>query len=94
MTFIYYILSVFAIWRIAYMITKEDGPFNIFTNLQNFLYKINIQFFIKLTECFYCLSIWISAIFSVFLANNILEFILYTLSLSTLSIIVEKYLDE
>ncbi len=94
MTFLYYILSVFAIWRIAYMITKEDGPFNIFTKLQNFLYKTNIQFFIKLTECFYCLSIWISAIFSIFLAKNILEFILYTLSLSTLSIIVEKYLDE
>jgi hypothetical protein len=49
------ILSL-ATWRLAYMLAKENGPYNILTRLR-------ARFVLGgLTACLYCLSLWVAAL--------------------------------
>jgi len=62
------ILIVLVCYRLSYMVTKEDGPFRIFKIIQ---IKFGVmsandrksrikKFFADLSNCPYCLGIWIS----------------------------------
>lgn len=91
-----FILSSLAVWRITHMFLEEAGPFNIFGKIEQKLYKMKHKDggIRNLLTCFYCLSIYISLPFSIYLSKNIFEFIVFTLSLSTISIFIESLMDK
>jgi hypothetical protein len=41
-----------ATWRLAYMVTRESGPFDVFTTLRE---RLPLG---GLTSCIYCASVW------------------------------------
>jgi len=55
--FIFFLLTL-AVWRVTHLLQAEDGPFDIFLRLRR---RLGHGLWGKLLDCFYCLSVWISA---------------------------------
>ena len=87
MNILYLILSVFAVWRITHLLSKEDGPFDIIFLIRK---KAGNSFLGKLMDCFYCLSIWIALPFGIWLGQNWIEKILVWLALSGAACLFEQ----
>jgi Protein of unknown function (DUF1360) len=51
-------LAVLATWRLAHLVTAEDGPGNAITRLRA---KAGTGQIGELMDCFYCLSLWVAA---------------------------------
>jgi hypothetical protein len=62
-----FILGSFSVWRITHLLHAEDGPWDVFVRLRRLLGN---GFFGKLTDCFYCLSLWVAAPFAYYLGND------------------------
>ncbi|PWU14376.1 MAG: hypothetical protein C5B50_17510 [Verrucomicrobia bacterium] len=58
MKFYWLLLGILAVWRITHFFQAEDGPWDVVVRLR---LAIGNGFWGKLMDCFYCLSIWISA---------------------------------
>lgn len=91
MDFISFTLMVLALWRITYLFSHEDGPFDLVIKLRM---QLGQGFFGNLLDCFYCLSIWIAVPFAVWKATTIINFLLYWLSLSGGACIIQKLIDK
>jgi len=61
------ILSVLAAWRLAHLFNAEDGPWDLLVRLRRFA---GVGFAGDLLDCFYCLSLWVSAPFAFILSND------------------------
>ena len=83
----YFILSILAVWRIAHLLAKEDGPFDIIFFLRK---KAGTGFFGSLLDCFYCLSVWIALPFGIWLGTIWYEKILMWLALSGAACLLEQ----
>jgi hypothetical protein len=81
------ILAILAVWRITHLIGKEDGPFDIIFKLRK---KAGPGFFGNLMDCFYCLSIWVSFPFGIWLGENIVQKLLFSLALSGAACLLEQ----
>lgn len=100
-----YILLGLATWRLTSLLFREVGPFDLFVRIREavgirhlkedktpYLYPDN--FFGKLFECVWCLSVWIAfgmSILYIFLPEFAILFSLW-LSLSTITIGLDKWL--
>jgi len=74
-----FLLCVLAVWRICHLLSQEDGPFDLVINFRK---RLGQGFFGNLLDCFYCLSIWISIPFAIWLCANWTEGIVIWLALS------------
>ncbi len=86
MSILLYIMLLLAIWRFTHLLSLEDGPFQIFEKFR----KVSGKPF----NCFYCLSMWVSAIPSIYYSTDFVDCIIYLLSFSGGSIILEKISDR
>jgi hypothetical protein len=50
-----FVIGVFAVWRIAYAATTEDGPALLLARLRR-----TVARWTAVLECFYCASVWIA----------------------------------
>ena len=62
-----FILSALAVWRLTHLLAEEDGPWDLIVRLRS---RLGGGFFGSLMDCFYCLSLWFSLPFAVWLANG------------------------
>jgi len=62
-----FILCTLAIWRLAYLLSQEDGPFDIVFTFRKLLGQ---GFFGSLLDCFHCLTLWLAIPFAFFLCNG------------------------
>ncbi len=74
-----FILCALAVWRISYLLSQEDGPFDIVVKFRKLFGQ---GFFGSLLDCFYCLSLWISIPFACFLCDGCKNGIITWLALS------------
>lgn len=81
------ILGVLSVWRITYFLQAEDGPWDIVVRLR---VAVGNGFWGKLLDCFYCLSVWISAPFAWWLGEDWRERILLWLSFSAGASLLDK----
>ncbi len=74
-----------AIWRVVSLLLYEEGPFAIFERLRAGVYALKDKpgGIYRGFQCFDCMSIWISAIISSVLFEDLSDFLVYTLALST-----------
>ena len=86
-----YFLLVVVVWRLAHLITLEDGPFDVIIRIRKMLGN---SFFGKLMDCFYCLSIWIGFLIGWYAGSNLEEIILLALYYSGASLILEKLTNK
>jgi hypothetical protein len=74
-----FVVAALATWRVTHLIVYEDGPWDVIARLRRLA---GSGFFGKLMDCFYCLSLWISAVAAVALAPRIREGIFLWLAIS------------
>jgi len=82
-----FVVVLLAAWRITHLLSKEDGPFDSVFRLRK---MAGAGFFGSLLDCPYCLSIWITIPFALYLAHNWKEGILLWPSLSGGVCLLEK----
>lgn len=83
-----FFLLTFAVYRVTRIIADEDGPFDFAVNFRHFLKSNKYIFFYKLTDCFYCLSMWISVPAAFLMTTDVKMWFIYWLALSGLSCII------
>jgi hypothetical protein len=83
------LVSILAVWRATHFLHAEDGPWKLAVKLRNTLREAR---FGGPFECFYCLSLWVSAPVSALLANGWSDGMLLWLGLSGGAIVIERVL--
>lgn len=95
-----FVVVALAVYRIAYMMVTEDGPFNIFRVWRNFLSDRDEKAESWITRgfhCVMCLSFWIGfvgAIGLLYFDNVFVALCAYALALSAVTVVLKKYLPE
>lgn len=87
MRFYWLILGILCVWRITHLLQAEDGAWNIIMRLRR---AVGNGFWGELLDCFYCLSLWISAPFAYILGASPTEQLLLWPALSAGAILVER----
>ncbi len=87
MPFYWFTLGAFAVWRITHLFHAEDGPWDVFVRLRQF---VGTGVWAKLLDCFYCLSVWIAAPVAVVIGADWKERLLLWPALSAAAILLER----
>lgn len=84
-------------YRLAYMLVKEDGLFDVFDHLRRIGNRIGLG---ELFACIYCMSVWVSALLLLLWQHPAGQAINYIFALSAIAILLHegvsrlKYRDE
>lgn len=81
------VLGTLAVWRITHLLQAEDGPWDLSVRLRR---AAGAGFWGQLLDCFYCLSLWMSAPTAALLAPGWGQGILMWLGLSGGAILLER----
>jgi hypothetical protein len=57
-----FVLAALATWRVTHLLVEEDGPADIVVRLRR---RAGASLAGNLMDCFYCMSVWVAAPFSV-----------------------------
>jgi hypothetical protein len=87
MKFYWLVLGILTVWRITHFLSAEDGPWDVVIVLRR---RAGESFLGKLLDCFYCLSVWISAPLGYVIGESWLERVLLWPSLSAGAILLER----
>jgi hypothetical protein len=81
------VIGVLAVWRVTHLLYAEDGPWDAVIRLRK---AAGEGFWAKLLDCFYCLSLWVSAPIAWFIGRTWPERVLLWLALSAGAILIER----
>ena len=93
-----FILISLSVWRLAHMIAKEDGPFDIFFRIRVKLGAFfnpatgnweSTNVFGAMLLCPLCLSVWFAIPFAIFYTENVRTGILCWLASSAIASLLE-----
>ncbi len=92
--FLFILLSM-SVWRVSSMFAREYGPLEIFNRIRIFALGLgqHSAIFRSLYDginCMWCNSVWFSAIASFAIAENMIQWVIYTLSISCMAILIEE----
>jgi hypothetical protein len=79
-------VAILGVWRVTHLLVAEDGPWNAIASIRD-LARRKIP--MKLLDCFYCLSWWVSLPFAFVLEKTWLERALAWPALSAGAILIE-----
>ena len=74
-----FMLASLATWRVTHLLAEEDGPADVVARLRGRLGDGQLG---ELMDCFFCLSIWVAAPFSLSVARRAREVPLTWLAVS------------
>ena len=80
-------LGILTVWRVTHFLQAEDGPWGMVVRLRR---CAGDGFLGELLDCFYCLSLWISAPAALWLGVDWGERIFLWLALSAGAILLER----
>jgi len=98
-----FLISILAVWRVASLLVREDGPFDVFMKLRT---KAGVQFdeysnpkvtsvWSGILSCMWCFSVWVG--FAIALLNkpsSVFDYFQKALALSAGAIIVDEVLQR
>jgi hypothetical protein len=87
MKFYWLVLGTLTVWRITHFLWAEDGPWDVVIRLRRWAGE---GFWGKLLDCFYCLSVWVSAPVGYVIGESWLERVLLWPSLSAGAILLQS----
>lgn len=91
------IVGSLAAWRLTSLMIEEDGPFDILSRARDNLCN-RFDTIDRLLGCFWCASVWSAALISLLICvltrGNLIEWLIYTLSISCLAILVDELLPK
>ena len=74
-----FILAILATWRVTHLLASEDGPADVIVRFRALLGQSLAG---RLVDCFNCLSLWIAAPAALFVARQLLDWVLVWLAVS------------
>ena len=86
-SFYWFGVAVLAVWRLTHLLNAEDGPWDAIVRLRRLA---GDGMFGRLLDCFYCLSLWISAPIACLLHQTWGERLLVWPALSAGAILLER----
>lgn len=91
MTGLEFIISGFAVWRLAHAVVKENGPLMVFARFRAYLAKRQKRSggMFDLISCVYCTSFWVALFAAMWAAQSLVELIWYALALSGAATLLE-----
>ena len=81
------VVGTLVVWRITHLFAAEDGPWDLLARLRC---ALGSGFFGRLSDCFYCLSLWVAAPCAVLLAETTKDRAWLWLALSGGAILIER----
>jgi len=81
-------LGILAVWRLTHLLHAENGPWNLFDHLRR---RFATGFWTSLIGCFYCLSLWVAAPFTLLATEGWRERLLLWPALSAGAILLERF---
>jgi len=82
-----FVLASLATWRVTHLLAEEDGPANVVVRVRARLGTSELG---ELLDCFYCLSVWVAAPFSVAVSTRRRDAPLVCLALSGAACLLEQ----
>jgi hypothetical protein len=82
------VAAVLATWRLAHLIAREDGPFDLVVRIR---VRAGDGFLGQLMDCPYCLSIWFAIPFAFTLANSLPAWLIAWLAISGGASLFERF---
>ena len=79
------VIAALATWRVTHMLAREDGPFDAVAKLRAALGKAG-----RALDCFYCLSLWVSAPVALLVTDSLRAWILVWLALSGAACLINR----
>ena len=84
-------LAALAVWRITHLLAEEDGPWDSIANLRQ---RLGASIFGRLMDCFYCLSLWVSLPFAVWLSDGWLVLFVHWQALSGATCLFQRMTEK
>jgi hypothetical protein len=81
-------LGILAVWRLTHLLHAENGPWNLFDHIRR---RFATGFWSSLIGCFYCLSLWVAAPFTLLATDGWWERLLLWPALSAGAILLERF---
>ncbi|MEW6704859.1 MAG: DUF1360 domain-containing protein [Pseudomonadota bacterium] len=81
------LLGALATWRATHLLHAEHGPGGVFQRLRGLAHRGLLG---QVVQCFYCLSLWVSAPIALMLSRDWFERLLLWLGLSAAAIGLER----
>ena len=85
------LVAVLATWRLAHLLAREDGPFDLVLRLR---VRLGEGFAGRTLDCPYCLSLWLAAPFALLLADGVLRGVVAWLAISGGACALERALEN
>lgn len=82
------VIAILATWRVAHLVAREDGPFDIIVRVR---VRVGDGLIGRLMDCPYCLSLWIAILFAFTLATTPGAWCLAWLAISGGACLLERY---
>lgn len=91
-----FIVASLAIWRLSYIIVRENGPLMIFARLRARLASSQKRSggLFDMISCVRCLSVWIGLVGALSVSNSILEWLAYGLGFSAVASLVDILINR
>ena len=83
-----FILAALATWRLAFLIVREDGPWEVFSRIRR---RFINAFWGELFSCVKCLGMWIAIPFAFFVEGNWVELVVIWLALSGVTALMDEW---
>ena len=85
------VLAVLATWRVAHLIAREDGPFDLVLRVRA---RAGSGVLGQQMDCPYCLSLWVAAPWAFWIAHGPAEWIAVWLAVSGGASLLERMCPE
>lgn len=85
------VVAVLATWRLAHLIAREDGPFDLIVRIRA---RAGDGLFGQLMDCPYCLSVWLAMPFAFMLADTIPVWLAAWLAISGGASLFERFAER
>jgi hypothetical protein len=82
-----FVLGGLAVWRMAHLVVREDGPWRLFAALRR---RAESTMWGELLGCIYCMSLWVAAPVAFALGDGWMERVLAWPALSGAALIVDR----
>jgi len=86
-----FLLGSLVVWRLTHLIAEEDGPADVVVRMRA---RAGDGWAGELMDCFYCMSVWVSAPVAVLVARRSREIPLLWIALSGAACLLEQATRE
>ena len=81
------VVAALATWRLAFLLARESGPWQVFARLRN---KQSGGFLGELLSCVKCIGFWIAPPFALFVTTSWVEWLVTWIALAGVTALIDE----